>query len=90
MKTWKNWFFGLGENLTGPENTVESILDPILEKYKLTYEDICGERRTKTRVKARHELILMLHKKTNMSMSEIGELVNRSPSTVIYVIKRNA
>lgn len=59
----------------------------IADAYGVTAEEILGDDRTRNLVAARQELMLVLSEETELSMLEIGGLINRHRTTVIQGIK---
>ena len=80
----------IADLMTGGEPvgiTVDRILEKVAKKYGVTVEDIKGTKRTKEIAWARHISIYLIRRLTDMSLPQIGRLLNRDHTTVINSLK---
>lgn len=80
----------IADLMTGGEPvgiTVDRILEKVAKKYGVTVEDIKGTKRTKEIAWARHISIYLIRRLTEMSLPQIGRLLNRDHTTVINSLK---
>lgn len=77
----------LGELLGGSEPisvTVDKIFSAVYKKYDVSKDDIKGKKRPKNITWARQVAIYMIREITELSFPDIGEIVDKDHSTVIY------
>ena len=80
----------ISEFLGGAEPTsvtIEKIFSAVYRKYNIKKEDIIGARRTKEVAAARHITVYLIHTITEMSLNNIGKIINRDHSTVLSSIE---
>lgn len=80
----------ISEFLGGAEPTsvtIEKIFSAVYRKYNIKKEDIVGARRTKEVAAARHITVYLIHTITEMSLNNIGKIINRDHSTVLSSIE---
>ncbi len=70
-------------------NTTSEIINFVLEKRKLTLEEIRARYRQKVYVDAREEIAKRLRQE-GLSYPEIGKVINRSHCEVIHLVKKEA
>ena len=68
-------------------NTTSEIVNFVLEKRKLTLEEIRANYRQKVYVDAREEIAKRLRQK-GLSYPEIGKVINRSHCDAIHLVKK--
>ena len=57
------------------------------EKMSLSYDEICGNSRTRRLVRARQIMMAALKSATNLSLTEIGNICGgRDHATVVYAL----
>ncbi len=64
--------------------TVDKIFSAVFKKYSVTKEDIKGKKRVKNIIWARQVAIYLIREITELSFPDIGEIVDKDHSTVIY------
>lgn len=64
-------------------------MDAVCRLFGVTAEDIAGERVWHPLPMARKQLALLLCMNTKLSIVQIGKLMNRDHSTVVYMLKRS-
>lgn len=77
----------LNELLGGAEPisvTVDKIFSAVFKKYNVSREDIKGKKRVKNVTWARQVAIYLIREITELSFPDIGEIVDKDHSTVIY------
>ena len=77
----------INELLGGAEpigTTVDKIFAAVYNKYNVTKEEIKGKNRVKNVAWARHVSIYLIKHITELSFPDIGEIVDKDHSTVIY------
>lgn len=77
----------LNELLGGAEPisvTVDKIFSAVYKKYNVSKEDIKGKKRPKNITWARQVAIYMVREITELSFPDIGDIVDKDHSTVIY------
>lgn len=67
--------------------TVDKIFATVYKKYGIPKEEIAGVRRTKEVVMARHITAYLIRTITEMSLPNIGKILNRDYTTVIASIE---
>ncbi len=67
--------------------TVDKIFATVYKKYGIPKEEIAGQRRTKEVVMARHITAYLIRTITEMSLPNIGKILNRDYTTVIASIE---
>lgn len=81
----------LSELLGGAEPinvTVDKIFTAVFKRYGITKEDIIGQKRNKDIANARHIVIYLIREITEMSLPNIGKILNRDHSTVLTSIDK--
>lgn len=76
----------IAELLDGAEPvtvTVDKIFNSIYKKYNIKREDIISKNRTKDIANARHITVYIIRTVTEMSLPNIGKLIDRDHSTVL-------
>ena len=63
--------------------TVDKIFAAVYKKYNIKREDIVGPKRTKDIANARHITVYIIRQITDMSLPNIGKLIERDHSTVL-------
>lgn len=63
--------------------TVDKIFSAVYRRYNIKREDIVSARRTKEIAAARHVTVYLIRTVTDMSLPNIGKLLNRDHSTII-------
>lgn len=71
-----------------PREESLKIIKETANKYNLTSEQLIGHSRFKQLILARHEAFYLLQRK-GLSTPQIGRLMNRDHSTVIYGIREH-
>ena len=66
--------------------TVDKIFTSVFKKYNVKREDITGNSRTKHIATARHITVYLIKQITDMSLPNIGKIINRDHTTVISSI----
>lgn len=61
----------------------------ICEKHKVSLDELKGPRRTPRYIPIRYELYYRLRTELGMSWGQIGKVVNRDHSTVLYGVKKH-
>ena len=77
----------LNELLGGAEpisTTVDKIFSAVFNKYNVPKEDIKGKKRVKNIIWARQVAIYLIREITELSFPNIGEIVDKDHSTVMY------
>ena len=77
----------ISELLGGAEpisTTVDKIFSAVYKKYDVSKEDIKGKKRVKNITLARQITIYLIREITELSFPDIGEIVDKDHSTVIY------
>ena len=77
----------INELLGGSEpisTTVDKIFSAVFKKYDVSKEDIKGKKRVKNITWARQVTIYLIREITELSFPDIGEIVDKDHSTVIY------
>ena len=77
----------LNELLGGAEpiaTTVDKIFSAVYKKYDVSKEEIKGKKRVKNVTWARQVAIYLIREITELSFPDIGEIVDKDHSTVIY------
>ena len=77
----------LNELLGGAEpisTTVDKIFAAVYKKYNISKEDIKGKKRVKNVIWARQVAIYLIRDITELSFPNIGEIVDKDHSTVMY------
>ena len=64
--------------------TVDKIFSAVYKKYNVSKEDIKGKKRVKNITWARQVAIYLIREITELSFPDIGEIVDKDHSTVIY------
>ncbi len=64
--------------------TIDKIFSAIFKKYSVSREDIKGKKRVKNITWARQIAIYLIREITELSFPDIGEIVDKDHSTVIY------
>ncbi len=64
--------------------TVDKIFSAVFKKYNVSKEDIKGKKRVKNITWARQVAIYLIREITELSFPDIGEIVDKDHSTVIY------
>jgi chromosomal replication initiator protein len=72
--------------LHGPN--VRRVVFPILEKHKLSWDDVYSYTRKAPVVACRHEVFRELKKELQWSASRIARLCNKDHTTVIYALRK--
>lgn len=68
---------------------VRTILDTVARDHKVRVQEICGPRRTKRHVGARHEAIRLIHEACpELSTPDIASIFGLDHTSVIYVLGR--
>jgi chromosomal replication initiator protein len=67
---------------------VRELAERIAAKHGITVEALLGRGRTKTVAEARHELMALLRGTFAFSFPEIGRIVGRDHSTVMYALRK--
>ncbi len=65
------------------------IVRSVAIKHKTTINGLKSKRRNKDVVAARHEVMWRLHKKTALSMPQIGRILNKDHTTVLHGIRKH-
>jgi chromosomal replication initiator protein len=63
--------------------TVDKIFAAVYRKYNIKKEDIVSSKRTKDIANARHITVYVIRQVTDMSLPNIGKIIDRDHSTVI-------
>lgn len=80
--TRRDWIF------VTPGRSTSDIIADVADQAGLTVADLCGPRRFKDIVRARHAAMYRLNKERSLSLSRIGQLFGgRDHSTVINAIR---
>ena len=66
---------------------VENILDKVCSKYNVAKEDILGPSRKRELFYIRVIFTKIMRENTDLYLSQIGELINRNYSTLVYYLK---
>jgi chromosomal replication initiator protein len=77
----------INELLGGAEpvsTTIDKIFSAVFKKYDVSKEDIKGKKRIKAITWARQVTIYLIREITELSFPDIGEIVDKDHSTVIY------
>ena len=64
--------------------TIDKIFSAVYKKYNVSKEDIKGKKRVKNITWARQVAIFLIREITELSTNDIGEIVDKDHSTVIY------
>ena len=64
--------------------TIDKIFSAVFKKYNVSKEDIKGKKRVKNITWARQVAIYLIREITELSFPDIGEIVDKDHSTVIY------
>ncbi len=67
--------------------TVDKIFAAVLKKYNIRREDIVSGKRTKEIANARHVTVYVIRSVTDMSLPNIGKIIDRDHSTVLSSIE---
>ena len=67
--------------------TVDKIFAAVLKKYNIKREDIVSGKRTKEIANARHVTVYVIRSVTDMSLPNIGKIIDRDHSTVLSSIE---
>jgi len=67
--------------------TVDKIFTAVYKKYNIKREEIVGNSRTKDIAAARHITVYLIKQITEMSLPNIGKIINRDHTTVISSIE---
>ena len=67
--------------------TVDKIFASIQKKYNIKREDIVSSKRTKDIANARHITVYTIRSVTDMSLPNIGKIIDRDHSTVLSSIE---
>ena len=67
---------------------INRILDGVCDYYGLTVEDLKSESKTKEKVIARQMYFYLADEFSNANFRQIGELINRDHSTVMYAANK--
>ena len=67
--------------------TVDKIFAAVLKKYNIKREDIVSGKRTKEIANARHVTVYAIRSVTDMSLPNIGKIIDRDHSTVLSSIE---
>lgn len=68
--------------------SVFSLLMAVSQKHGVSTDDILGPRRHKRIVAARHELMRRAYSETRLSTTQLGRLLNRDHTVILYACKR--
>ena len=71
-------------NKTNKSISVTNVIYYICNVYEVTYEEVKSRTRLSKVVRARQMIAYVLHKIIGMTLSQIGELLSRDHSTIIY------
>lgn len=74
--------------MIGKEERTNRVLLAISEEYGVAVADIYGQSRQSGISEARQMCIMILYRRLRLSVSEIGRLLSRRHSTVIYSLRR--
>lgn len=66
----------------------KSLIDPLLEKYGCTFENLCGKSRAPLYEVVRQEICVRLRRQRGWHLAKIGRLLGKHHATVINAIKR--
>jgi chromosomal replication initiator protein len=66
--------------------TVDKIFASVYKKYNIRREEIVSSKRTKEIANARHITVYVIRQVTDMSLPNIGKIIERDHSTVISSI----
>ncbi len=66
----------------------ELIIERIADFYNITPEDISGKGKTRNVANARQMAIYLIRKLTSQTLEDIGKLIGRDHSTVLYSIRK--
>jgi len=61
----------------------------VCEKHKVSLDELKGQRRTPRYIPVRYELYYRLRTELQMSWGQIGQLMNRDHSTILYGVKKH-
>lgn len=65
-----------------------SLIDPLLEKYGCTFENLCANSRAPLYAVVRQEIYVRLRRQRGWHLAKIGRLFGKHHATVINAIKR--
>jgi len=68
--------------------TINKIFKVVSEKYGISIEDIKAKKRTKEISQARHAVIFLLRKATDLSLNDIGKMFDQHHTTVLSAINK--
>jgi len=69
--------------------TDNSYMDAVCRVFNVKADDVLGDRVWQPLPMARKQLALLLRMNTKLSTSQIGRLMNRDHSTIVYMIRRS-
>jgi chromosomal replication initiator protein len=68
--------------------TPEYIIEKIASYYGISIEEISGKSKIKNTAMARQISMYLMRKLTNLTLEEIGTVLNKDHSTVLHAIRR--
>lgn len=78
------------EQMFGPDiPTKDQLVQSIIDVHGISIREIRSSSRMKSHVAARHDLIRMLHTFCAMPAAQIGRVINKDHTSVLYVINGN-
>ena len=63
--------------------TIDRIFEVVFKKWNIPKEDLVGAKRTKDIAAARHIAVYLIHDVTDMSLPNIGKIIERDHTTVL-------
>jgi chromosomal replication initiator protein len=78
-----------GETVNKRVTRAQEILSETIREHDVSIADVMGQSRSRHIAKVRHHVMWRLKKELGMSLDQIGRLLNRDHTTVLYAIRRH-
>jgi len=72
-----------------PRGWWKVVVNEVCEKYGVSQEDLCGDRRGVYLVRARHEAYFRIRMETGLSFPNIGDRLHRDHTSIQYGVRRH-